>query len=819
MAALWRECEIMETVFQDVRYGLRQLRKSPGFAAVAILSLALGIGANTAMFSVIHAVLLKPLEYREPDRIVLVTEGATPIHAEELMAASRSYTELGVFAGGLEEVALSGVGEPEVLKAARVSANFLHILGVSPLRGRSFLPEEDKAGAPGVGMISAELWRRRFGRDPSIVGKTVTLAGMPHTIVGVLPAGFQFPISGADVWVTRPSEWSVISPQSRPLSPILSVFGRLQPYLDIEQASSELAVLNRQYAKAHPGMLDAKPNSTDPVRSLKDELVSDVRPKLWMLFGAVGFVLLIVCANLAGLLLARASSRSREFAVRAAIGAGRGRIVRQLIVESILLALVGGTLGVALAALSLSTFRSITFVDLPRTGEIRIDGTVFGFAVALSILTVVLFGLVPSLAASRPDLAGVLRGSGEGAGATGSKPTLRFGPRGLLVVGQVALSVVLLIGATLLIESLAQLYRVDPGFQSANLLTMQIALSPTRYDTDGKRAAFYEELVKRAESLPGIRSAAVTLTLPMTDRWFGVPLGVTGRPPAKLNERPIGVIENITPEYFRTLEIALRRGREFTEHDNADSARVAIISEGLARVLWPQYPSGPDPLGQHILIGTDPQPAEIVGISADVRQTGLDQNPKPGVYLPCIQKAPQSAMLALRTNGDPLSFANAVRGQVLAMDSDQPVSAIATMDNLIEASEGQLRLMMRLLGTFAGAAALLAVIGLYGVISYSVVQRTKEMGIRRALGAQGSDILSLVAGQVVGLALAGVFLGTCGAFALTRVLEDLLFQVRATDPATFAGISILFVLVALAASYVPARRATKVDPIVALRYE
>ncbi len=809
----------MNGLLQDLRYAVRQLRKSPGFTAIALITLALGIGATTAMFSVIHSVLLKPLEYRDPDRIALVTEGATPIRAEELIAASRSYTELGTFAGGSEDMALSGVGEPEVLKGARVSATFLNILGVSPLLGRSFLPEEDKAGAPAVAMISAELWRRRFGRDPLIVGKTVTLAGTPHTIIGVLPASFQFPISSADVWVTRPSEWSVISPQSRSNSPFLSVLGRLKPRVDIEEASSELAVLNRQYATAHPGMLDAKPNSTDPVRSLKDELVSDVRPKLWMLFGAVGFVLLIVCANLAGLLLARATSRSREFAVRVAIGAGRGRIVGQLLAESFLLASVGGTLGMALAAFSLRTIRGMTFVDLPRTGEIRIDGTVFGFAVALSILTVVLFGLVPSLAASRPDLAGVLRGSGEGASPTSSKPLLRFGPRGLLVVGQIALSIVLLIGATLLIESLTRLYRVDPGFQPASLLTMQISLSPTRYNTEGKKAAFYQELVKRAEALPGVRSAAVTLTLPMTDQWMGVPLDVPGRPPVKFSERPIGILQEITPGYFRTLEIGLKRGREFTEHDRADSVPVVIINENLARMFWPQYPSGPDPVGQHILTGSNLVAEEIVGISADVRQTGRDQDPRPGVYFPYAQKPLSSAMLAVRTNGDPLSFASAVRGQVLAIDNDQPVSAIATMDDVVEASEGQRRLMMRLLGTFAGAAALLTVIGLYGVISYSVVRRTKEMGIRRALGAQGTDILSLMAGQAVGMALAGVILGICGAFALTRLLEDLLFQVRATDPSTFAGISILFVLVALAASYVPARRAARVDPMVALRYE
>jgi putative ABC transport system permease protein len=809
----------MNRLLQDLRYAVRQLRKNPGFTAVALITLTLGIGGNTAIFSVVHAVLLKPLEYRDPDRVVIVTEGATPVRFEEMMAGSRSYTELGDYTVGFEEMALSGAGEPEMLKGARVSANFLHILGVSPLLGRSFFPEEDKAGAPAVAMISAELWRRRFGGDRSIVGRAVTLAGMAYEIIGVVPAGFQFPLAGSEVWVTRPSEWSAIPPQGRPLSPILSVFGRLKPGLDLRQASAELAVLNRQYAAAHPGMLDAKPDIPETVRPFRDQLVSDVRSELWMLFGAVAFVLLIVCANIASLLLARGASRSREFAVRAAIGAGRGRIVAQLLVESILLASVGGALGIGVAAWSLNAIRRMTFVDLPRAGEIQIDGVVLGFAVALSIVAGVLFGVIPSLAASRTNLAGALRGNREMAGGAGSKPRLRFGPRGLLVVGQVALSMVLLIGAALLIESLARVYRVNPGFQTSHLLTMSIALSPTRYDTDAKKAKFYRELVEHTEALPGVRSAAVTLNLPMTDTWVGQPVQLAGIPPLRLNERPIGITQNISPEYFRTLAITLKRGRKFTAQDNATSVPVAIVSENMARLFWPQYPLEANPVGQHILIGNDPQPVEIVGIAPNVRQSGRDDNPRPEVYLPCAQKPPQSAMLAVRTDGSPRSFANAVRAQILAIDRDQPVSAVASMDELVEASEGQLRLMMTLLGTFAGAAALLAVVGLYGLISYSVVQRTKEIGIRRALGAQRSDILSLIAGQVVRLTLTGILLGIGGAFALTRLLQDLLFQVRASDPATFIGISILFVVVGMSASYIPAHRAAKVDPMVALRYE
>ena len=804
----------LERIWQDLKYALRTMGRNPAFAAAIVLTVALGIGANTAMFSVIRAVLLKPLGYQDPDRLVLISEGATLVHFDDLKAANKSYVEIAAFSGP-EDMALSGTGEPEVLKAARVSGNFLSLLGISPLLGRSFFPDEDKPGAPPVAIVSAELWRRRFDRNPSIIGKTVTLAGMSYNIVGVLPSEFQFPFSGADVWVTRPAEWSAISVEGRAISPFLSVVGRMKSNVSIQQADAELAVLNQQYASAHPGMLDIKTDSTEGVQLIKEELVSDVRPKLWMLFGAVGLVLLIVCANVASLLLARATSRSREFAVRAAIGAGRGRIAAQLITESVLLACIGGTLGVALAWFSLNAIRGVTFIDLPRSGEISVDGWVLGFAAALSLLTGVLFGMAPALAASKPDLAGVLRGSGES--ATSSGPRLRFYTRGLLVIGQVALSTVLLIGATLLIESLARVYKVDPGFQTSHLLTMSIALPPARYDTDQKKITFYRELVGRATALPGVRSAALALTLPMMDRWTGQPVQLAGAPPLKLNERPIAIFQDITPAYFRTMQIPLKRGREFTERDDSQSVPVVIVNENLVHLYWPEYPNGPNPIGHAILLGLNPQPLEIVGISTTVLQYARDDNPRPVVYLPLAQNPPLAATLAVRTSGDPLASANAIRSQVLAIDSAQPVSAVASMDELVETSEGQLRLMMMLLGVFAGVATLIAVIGLYGVIAYSVAQRTKEMGIRRALGAQRGNILSLVVGQGLRLALAGVVLGAGGAFLLTRLMQDLLFQVSATDPVTFVGIAILFVAVAIAASYVPARRASDTDPMSTLR--
>jgi len=528
-------------------------------------------------------------------------------------------------------------------------------------------------------------------------------------------------------------------------------------------------------------------------------------------------VLLLVCANIASLLLARATARGREFAVRAAVGARRGQIVAQLLTESLLLALTGGALGVGLAQLCLRSIRGVTALHLPRTGEIGMNGEVLLFALAASLLTGLVFGLAPSIAASRPDLGMVLRGSGEGVSSGHVRRRwFRILPGNVLVVGQVAISTVLLISAALMVESLARVYRVDPGFEVSNLLTMQIALPAARYDSDEKRAAFYDRLVESLQSLPGVKSAAITRTLPMTG-WAGAPIAVTGRAELKLNERPIGVLQNISHGYLQTMGIPLKRGREFTAHDDASEAPVAMINESLARRFWPEYPQGESPLGQHILIGSHSKPTEVVGIVADIRQSGLDHAADAEVFLAAQQQPLEAAMLAVRTTGDPMQMANAVRARILALDRDQPVSDVASMRSVVDDSEGELRVMMTLLAVFAGAASMVAVIGLYGVIAYSVAQRTKEMGIRRALGAGRGDILSLVAGHGLRLALFGVGLGLTGAFALTRMMRGLLFEISPTDPLTYAGIALLFVVVGLAASYLPARRAAAVDPMETLR--
>jgi putative ABC transport system permease protein len=811
---------MLETLIFNVRYALRQFGRNRAFTITVILTMSLGIGLNAAMFSVIHAVLLKPLGYHDPDRLVLPSSGVTPIHFEEMQASARSYDGLGAYSGK-EELAFSGDGAPEVLKGVRVSGNFIDILGVKPLLGRSFLASEDTPGAPDVAIISAELWQRRFNGALSVIGQTVTLAGTAYTIIGVLPPRFQFPSAATDVWLTRPSEWSVLKPESRRISPILQVFGRLKSGVDISHANAELALIDRQYETAHPGMLDSDKTiarlwNRPPIHLvfLKNQLVSDIRSKLWLLLGAVGLVLLIVCANIASLQLSRATSRSREFAVRAAIGAGRGKIIAQLLTESILLSFIGGVIGIALAEVGVRVIRSTTALSLPRSGEIRIDGTVFLFTVVLSVLTGLLFGIAPSLAASRPNLAAVLQGSGEGLNLAGQKPGwLHLNPRSLLVAGQVALSTVLLIGATLLIESFAHVYRVDPGFLASNLLTMSLTPSPTRYDTEQKKAAFYSALIEHIEALPGVTSAATATALPMTP-YPMAQVQVIGR---ALDKRPLAMILNITPQYFRTMKIPLKRGREFTAHDDASALPVAIITDNMARRFWPQYPAGPDPIGQRILIGSHSTPTEIVGIVADTKEYKLTEEPGLGVYLSSAQQPPQSAVLVIRTEGDPLSFVNAVRNQILNLDRDQPVSAVASMNEVMDASEGQLRVMMVLLGIFATAATIIAVVGLYGVVAYSVAQREKEIGIRKALGAHRGSILTLIVGQGLRLALGGVLLGICGAFALTRVLQGLLFQISTTDPSTYVGIAVLFVCVALAASYFPARRAASIDPLATLR--
>jgi putative ABC transport system permease protein len=814
-----------DTIWQDVRYALRMLRKAPVFAFTAVVTLALGIGGNTAMFTVIHAVLLKPLDYRDPERLVRVSAdypkrnlwdtGFTNAVFETTRATTRSFDGLGAFLLSPETTILSGAGEPEALKTARVSGNFLSVLGVQPLAGRGFLPGEDRPGGPAVAIISSELWQRRFGADPLVAGKVVTLDLTPYTIIGVLPRSFQFPVPGVDVWVTRPAEWSALPSRVWNVVPYLAGFARLKPGISLEQARAGMEVLNRQFAMSGLGSSTPKLR----VEPLKDQLVQNVRPILWILFAAVGFVLLIACANIASLLLARSSSRSREFAVRAAVGAARGRLVRQLLVESIVLSVFGGIVGVLLAAWVLGAARHINALNLPGVAAIRMDGTVLAFTIALSLGTGVLFGLFPALNVSRPDLADELRESGAGTGYERPQSLFSASPRSLLVVGQIALSIVLLIGAALLMKSFVRLHNVDPGFNARNLLTAKLALAPVRYNTGLKKEAFFNELLRRVQMVPGVRTAAVAMSLPTT-AWIRTNIQIQGQPwEVDPDKWPSIQLQSITPGYFRTLGIPLRRGREFNVRDDTPRAAPAIIiNESFARRFWPAYPNGQNPIGQYMREGADKTGwVEIVGIVADVHEGSLRIDAGPEFYVPSIMHPPQTAYLAVRTSEDPLRFVNVVRNHVIAIDPDQPISDVKTMDAVLDATLGERRLTTTLLGSFAGVAVLLAVVGIYGVIAYSVTRRTQELGIRSALGAQQSDIVWLVLRHALNLTLAGIVSGVVGAYALTRVMKNLLFHVSATDPVTFVGIALLFLIVALVAGYIPARRALRVDPMMALR--
>ncbi len=778
---------------QDFTYAWRRLRRDPTFALTAIFTLAIGIGATTAIFSVVHAVLLAPLTYPQPDRLVRLTGGATHTRFAALRAA-HSYVAVAASNVFLDTIALATEHGPEPLRSVRVSDSYAAALGITLVKGRAFLPEEESRGLP-VAMIAADLWRNRFHSRPDILGSTLTLGGVPHTIVGVLPDGLQLPFPQLDVW--RPFDLDP-SPVRRN-SPILNVIGRLRPGVGVDQASAELTVINRQYANANPTALDARPATLrEAVLPLQESLVRDVRSTLWTLFGAVTLVLLMACANVAGLILARSAARAREFAVRAALGASRRQLIRQQMVESLLLALAGGVLAIALAWASLGAVSRLPGLELPRHAGLRLNGEVLAFALGAALLTSLLFGLAPSLHTSRPDLASTIKGTAE----AHARWLFWRSPRGWLVAAQVALTLVLLIGAGLLLESLNRLGRVPPGFEPHHLLTMQINVSPERQD----------ELIRRVEAIPGVRAAAVTLTLPLTG-FTGTPIQRADQPLLKLNERLLSVLQLVTPGSFRTLGIPLRQGRDIAATDTATSPLVTVVNEALARQFW-----GKDsPLGRRILIGTNPNPVEVVGVVADVHQVSLGEAPEPALYRPRTQFSLQRAMFAVRTASDPLTLAEPIRQELARVDPTQAVTSIRSMDALVQESEDQRRSLTTLLGIFASAGVLLVTVGIYGIIASTVTRRTREVGIRRALGASPGSVLRLILRQGIGLAAAGILLGVVVSVAATRLLTSYLYQVTATDPFTYTGAGLLLLLIAAVATYLPARRVLRIEPAAALR--
>ena len=818
----------METLLQDLRYGIRMLTKKPGFTAVAVLALALGVGANSAIFSVVNGVVLRALPYKNPESLMMVwsrrvsLQAATgssefPVSAADFLAwrdQNQAFTQIAAFHS--QPFNITGAGEPEFLGGVRSSADLFSLLGIEAQLGRTFLPEEDQPGAGHVVIISHGLWERRFGSDPQIIGQKLTLNDDPYTVVGVMPAGFQFPRKGEmpagyqfprQAELYTPLAWTPVQAGNRGRN-FLAVVARLKPEVTLAQAQVDMDAIAGRLTEQYP---QSNTNKDVLLVPLHQQVVGKVRTALLVLLGAVGFVLLIACANVANLLLARAASRQKEIAIRTALGASRSRIVRQLLTESILLALTGGTLGLLLSMWGIDLLVAISPANLPRVDAISVDARVFGFTLAVSLLTGIVFGLVPAIQASKPDVNEALKEGGR-ASSTGHN---RF--RSVLVASEVALSLVLLIGAGLMIRSFVRLLNEGPGLNPENVLTLDVGLLRTKY-TGAQQVAFFQQVIERMRALPSVKSAGAVYPLPLSGAEEGMGFGIEGRPPAAPGESFIAGPRCVSPDYFNVMGIALLRGRELSERDGMDTPRVLVINEAMAA----RYFSDEDPIGKRVAfdqLNGAPNWREIVGLARDVKHSALDSKPQPEMYIPFTQFPSFFMTLVVRASGDPRNLVTAARAEVLAVNKNQPISNVHTMEELLSNSIAQRRFNMLLLSIFAGAALLLAAVGIYGVMSYSVAQRTHELGVRMALGAPTSHVLTLVVKQGMTLSLAGVGIGLAAAFALTRILASLLYGVSATDPLTFSMIALLLASVSLVACYLPARRATKVDPMIALRYE
>lgn len=798
-------------MFSDLRYAVRQLIKNPGFAAVAILTLALGIGACTAIFSVVNGVLLQPLDYPQPDRIVVIRETNLPAFPEFAVSPpnyldwekqTESYTCLAAYSGS--EINLTGEGEPQRLIGVEGTAHYFDVYGIQPVLGRWFVPEEDAPGKDHVVVLSHPFWQRVFGGERKVIGRSIQLNGEPYTVIGIAPPGFG-QASKVDTWTPMGFKPDETNGDARG-GHYLNVIGRLRPGVTVAKARAELEVLAAQLARQYP---DSNKGWGVVMAPMLDYAVRDVRAILYTLLGAVGCVLLIACANIANLLLARATARHRELAIRTALGASRLRLVRQLLTESVILALAGGAAGILLACWGLDLLLALAPSTLPRTGDIHLDGTVLVFALVLSALTGVVFGVAPALLAAHTD---VQEGLKQGArGSTDARGRLR----GALVVIEVAFALVLLGAAGLLARSFMQLTHVDPGFAPENATAMRLALPEKKYEKPEQQLAFSNAVLARLRALPGVEAVGLTHSLPLLSDWV-LGFKIAGRPEVPPGDMPSTNYYSVTPDYFRAMGIRLVRGRVFNEHDDARAPRVAIINETLARQFFPNE----DPLGKQILITQGPDVwRQIVGIVADIKQYGVDKETTGQSYEPFAQAPFHSLNFVLRTKGSSASLAGALRPAVYAVDKDQPIGTIQPLEEILGATIAKQRFAMLLLLVFSSVALIIAAVGIYGVMAYSVVQRTGEFGIRMALGAQRSDVLRLVlssAGKLVGL---GLLLGLGATFVTSRVMGSLLFQTNAHDPLTFGLTTFLLASVALAACFLPARRATRVNPIEALRAE
>ncbi|HEV2915198.1 MAG TPA: ABC transporter permease [Pyrinomonadaceae bacterium] len=820
----------MATLLQDLRYGARVLWKKPGFTVLAILTLALGIGANAAMFSVVNAVILRPFPYASPDRLVMVWETQQQLGLPYMFASPPNYADWREQNHSFEEMAAFTTRdfflaqqqqqeeEPARVWGAQVSATLFPLLGVSPALGRAFSPEEDRGDGSGaqVVVISHGLWQKAFGGDPSLVGRNITLDNQSYTVVGVMPQGFKFP-PGIALEGNAPTQqaelWTPLATDlkgSQRSAHYMTVIARLKEGATMESARADLDTIGRRLEQEYQSSNAGWSITLVP---FDQQVLGRIRPVLLTLLIAVGFVLLIACVNIANLLLAQGAGRQKEMAVRAALGAGRWRLIRQLLTESFMLALMGGVAGLILATWGIDLLLSLAPGDIPRLEEVGIDARVMGFAFAVTLLTGVLFGLVPAFGASTPNLLRWLKESGQ---AAGHAPSQRFMQSALVVI-EVALSMVLLVGAGLLARSFLRLQGVDPGFQADRAVSMRVTLPRVKYSERVQRAAAFAEMEKRLGTTPGIEAAGFALEAPLAGDQQGTELLIEGQTPPPPGQEQHTSFTFVTPGYFRAMGIPLLGGRAFSERDTPESTQVVIINEALARRYFPTE----DPIGKRVFVGFNEEEArQIVGVVGAVRYNALSEEANPGVYTPYSQVPWSRTMtLMVRSAAAPSAVLATVREQLRAVERDAPIYDVKTMNEIVGESIARPRFSALVLGIFAGAALVLAAVGLYGVMAYSVTQRTREIGIRMALGAQARDVLRMVVGQGLKLIVTGLLIGVIGALLLTRLMKSLLFGVSAVDPVTFCAVSVLLTVVALLACYIPARRATRVDPMEALRYE
>ena len=807
-------------MIQDIRYAVRKLSRTPAFTAIAALTLALAIGATTAIFSVIDAVLLKPLPFRDPERVVRVTnirDGNRMVSSVpdflDIRTQSKSYSSVAPI-DPQAAMNLTGGSEPERVQAARVGATFWSLLGVTPALGRGFAPNEDSQSAGRTVVLSDGLWNRRFGADRRVVGKTIALDGNTYTVIGVAPPQFSFP-DRPDVWIPLVFGKDDLNPEGRGAH-WMGIIGRLAPNVTVAQATSELVTITRRLEQQYP---ESNTNMTGAVVPMQEYMVGDVRPALYVMLGAVAFVLLIACANVANLLLVRAASRESEMAVRTALGAGSWRIVRQLVIESVLLAVVGGVLGTLLALWGVDLLLAMAPQGLPRINEVTVNASVLLFTAGVTALTGVVFGLFPALHAARANVSGMLKDGMRG--SSGGVASRRA--RNMLVMTEMALAVVLLVGAGLLIRSFGKLLAVDPGFRAERVVTFAIAAPATKYGQYAERRVLASNLMERMKRVPGVQGAAIVTGMPLINITMRTTAHIVGTPAERPAERKATDVAMVTPGYFSTMGISLVSGRDFTDRDGSGAPVVAIVNHEFVKRYFPNE----NPIGKHIELGWEQDTAstggnmtlggEIVGVVGDVKRRGLSQEVFPETYASFMQPTFSSFSVVVRSTADPSTVMAAIRAQVRELDRDLPLSELRQVKELVAASVSRPRFYTTILGVFASIALILAAVGIYGVISYAVSLRTRELGIRIALGASGRQVSGLVLQQGVGLAIAGVLIGGAGAYWLTRLLSKLLFGVSATDPLTFLGVAVLLTAIAAVASFVPARRAAKVDPLLAMR--